>query len=168
MRQIRDCGDDARLVLEIIRRGERASGCEVSEAYGRRDAAGARPPDQTRRVPSPAKAAEAMSRLEFLLDIAWPGLRASSNFDVSNEALPHMRLLEENYLERPCASFAYAGASVGDEVWSRLIEAGTPFREALGALRVEKGTMSRDRRSTAGRRSTTSGSVAWRASAAAM
>ncbi|MER9579922.1 hypothetical protein NKI78_30695 [Mesorhizobium sp. M0400] len=67
-----------------------------------------------------------------------------------------MGLLEESYLERPLRiirlSFSgelayeiYAGASVGDEVWSRLIEAGTPFSqkpygvEALGALRVEKG-----------------------------
>ncbi|ESX97740.1 hypothetical protein X753_32005 [Mesorhizobium sp. LNJC399B00] len=67
-----------------------------------------------------------------------------------------MGLLEESYLERPLRiirlSFSgelayeiYAGASVGDEVWSRLIEAGTPFSqkpygvEALGALRLEKG-----------------------------
>ncbi|TIX17826.1 MAG: sarcosine oxidase subunit alpha, partial [Mesorhizobium sp.] len=39
----------------------------------------------------------------------------------------------------------YTGASVGKEMWCRLIEAGTPFGqkpygvEALGALRVEKG-----------------------------
>ncbi|TJV13547.1 MAG: hypothetical protein E5Y16_33960, partial [Mesorhizobium sp.] len=62
-----------------------------------------------------------MSRLEFLLDIAWPGLRVSVTsiteewaamsvagpksceiqFRLSNEALPHMGLLEENYRERP-------------------------------------------------------------------
>ncbi|MER8474241.1 sarcosine oxidase subunit alpha family protein [Mesorhizobium sp. M1328] len=131
---------------------------------------------------STAKAADVMSWLEFLLDIAWPGLRVSvtsvtdewaamsvagpksrdilaaafPDLDVSNEALPHMGLLEEKYRGRPLRmvrlSFSgerayeiYAGASVGKEVWSLLMEAGVPFGqkpygvEALGALRVEKG-----------------------------
>ncbi|MER9223472.1 sarcosine oxidase subunit alpha family protein [Mesorhizobium sp. M0644] len=131
---------------------------------------------------STAKGADVMSRLEFLLDTAWPDLRVSltsvtdewaamsvagpksrdilaaafPNFDVSNEALAHMGLLEENYRERPLRiirlSFSgeqayeiYAAAGVGEEVWSRLIEVGAPFGqrpygvEALGALRVEKG-----------------------------
>ncbi|WP_353642578.1 sarcosine oxidase subunit alpha family protein [Mesorhizobium sp. WSM2239] len=131
---------------------------------------------------STAKAADVMSRLEFLLDTAWPDLRVSvtsvtyewaamsvagpnsrdilaaafPDLDVSNEALPHMGLLEEQYRDMHLRiirlSFSgerayeiYVGASLGNEVWCRLIEAGAPFGlkpygvEALGALRVEKG-----------------------------
>ncbi|WP_287207863.1 2Fe-2S iron-sulfur cluster-binding protein, partial [Mesorhizobium sp.] len=131
---------------------------------------------------STAKVAEVMSRLEFLLDTAWPDLRvavtsvtdewaamsvagpksrdvlaaAFPDLDVSNEALPHMGLLEEKYCDRPLRiirlSFSgerayeiYAGASMGKEVWWQLIEAGAPFGlkpygvEALGTLRIEKG-----------------------------
>ncbi|MDX8462472.1 sarcosine oxidase subunit alpha family protein [Mesorhizobium humile] len=131
---------------------------------------------------STAKGPDVLSRLEFLLDTAWPDLRVSvtsvtdewaamsvagpksrdilaaafTNLDVSNKALPHMGQLEANYRNRPLRiirlSFSgerayeiYAGASVGKEVWCRLIEAGVPFGlkpygvEALGALRVEKG-----------------------------
>ncbi|RVD30881.1 MULTISPECIES: sarcosine oxidase subunit alpha family protein [unclassified Mesorhizobium] len=131
---------------------------------------------------STAKAADVMSRLEFLLDTAWPGLRVSvtsvtdewaamsvagptsreilaaafPDLNVSNEALPHMGFLEGRYRDKPLRiirlSFSgerayeiYTGASVGKEMWCRLIEAGTPFGqkpygvEALGALRVEKG-----------------------------
>ncbi|PTE06327.1 sarcosine oxidase subunit alpha family protein [Mesorhizobium helmanticense] len=131
---------------------------------------------------STARAADVMSRLEFLLDTAWPDLRVSvssvsdewaamsvagpksrdilaaafPDLDVSNDALPHMGLLEGRYRDRPLRiirlSFSgerayeiYAGASVGKEAWCRLIDAGTPFGlkpygiEALGALRVEKG-----------------------------
>ncbi|MES0070474.1 sarcosine oxidase subunit alpha family protein [Mesorhizobium sp. M0074] len=131
---------------------------------------------------STAKGADVLSRLEFLLDTAWPDLRVSAtsvtdewaamsvagpksrdilaaalpDLDLSNEALPHMGLLEANYSGTPLRiirlSFSgeqayeiYVGASIGEEVWSRLIEAGTPFRlrpygvEALGALRIEKG-----------------------------
>ncbi|RWO18468.1 MAG: sarcosine oxidase subunit alpha family protein [Mesorhizobium sp.] len=81
---------------------------------------------------------------------------AFPDLDVSNAALPHMGLIEAKYNGRPLRiirlSFSgerayeiYAGASVGKEVWCRLIEAGAPFGqkpygvEALGALRVEKG-----------------------------
>ncbi|BCH26970.1 sarcosine oxidase subunit alpha [Mesorhizobium sp. L-8-3] len=131
---------------------------------------------------STAKAADVMSRLEFLLDTAWPDLRVSvtsvtdewaamsvagpnsrdilaaafPDLDVSNEALPHMRLLEGKYRDRRLRivrlSFSgerayeiYVGASLGAEVWCRLMEAGAPFGlkpygvEALGSLRVEKG-----------------------------
>ncbi|WP_208646587.1 2Fe-2S iron-sulfur cluster-binding protein [Mesorhizobium waimense] len=131
---------------------------------------------------STAKAADVMSRLEFLLDTAWPDLRVSvtsvtyewaamsvagpnsrdilaaafPDLDVSNEALPHMGLLEEQYRDMHLRiirlSFSgerayeiYVGASLGNEVWCRLMEAGAPFGlkpygvEALGALRVEKG-----------------------------
>lgn len=131
---------------------------------------------------STAKAPDVLSWLEFLLDTAWPGLRVSvnsvtdqwaamsiagpkshdilvaafPNLDVSNEALPHMGLIEEKYLNKPLRiirlSFSgerayeiYAGASVGKAVWCRLIETGARFGlkpygiEALGALRIEKG-----------------------------
>ncbi|MCV3211489.1 sarcosine oxidase subunit alpha family protein [Mesorhizobium sp. YC-39] len=131
---------------------------------------------------STARAADVMSRLEFLLDTAWPDLRVSvssvsdewaamsvagpksrdilaaafPDLDVSNDALPHMGLLEGRYRDKPLRiirlSFSgerayeiYTGASVGKEAWCRLMEAGTPFGlkpyglEALGALRVEKG-----------------------------
>lgn len=131
---------------------------------------------------STARSADVMSRLEFLLDTAWPDLRVSvtsvsdewaamsvagpksrdilaaafPDLDVSNDGLPHMGLLEDRYRDKPLRiirlSFSgerayeiYTGASVGKEVWCRLMEAGTPFGlkpyglEALGALRVEKG-----------------------------
>jgi sarcosine oxidase subunit alpha len=131
---------------------------------------------------STAKAADVMSRLEFLLDTAWPDLRVSvtsttdewaamsvagpksreilaaafPDLNVSNEALPHMGFLEAKYLDKPLRiirlSFSgerayevYVGASIGAEVWRRLLEYGAPFGlrpygiEALGALRVEKG-----------------------------
>ncbi|PBB52159.1 MULTISPECIES: sarcosine oxidase subunit alpha family protein [Mesorhizobium] len=81
---------------------------------------------------------------------------AFPDLDVSNEGLPHMGLLEGKYRARPLRiirlSFSgerayeiYAGASLGKEVWCRLMEAGAPFGlkpygvEALGTLRVEKG-----------------------------
>ncbi|MER9268569.1 sarcosine oxidase subunit alpha family protein [Mesorhizobium sp. M0410] len=131
---------------------------------------------------STAKVADVMSRLEFLLDTAWSGLRVSvnsvtdewaamsvagpksrdilsaafSDLDVSNEALPHMGLIEGKYRDRPLRimrlSFSgerayeiYVGASAGQEVWCRLVEVGAPFGlkpyglEALGTLRIEKG-----------------------------
>ncbi|WP_287318303.1 sarcosine oxidase subunit alpha family protein [Mesorhizobium sp.] len=131
---------------------------------------------------STAKAADVMSRLEFLLDTAWPGLRVSvtsatdewaamsvagpnsrdilaavfPDLDVSNHALPHMGLLDTKFRDSALRilrlSFSgerayeiYVGATLGKEVWCRLIEAGAPFGlkpygvETLGALRVEKG-----------------------------
>ncbi|TIP26305.1 MAG: sarcosine oxidase subunit alpha family protein [Mesorhizobium sp.] len=131
---------------------------------------------------STARGADVMSRLEFLLDTAWPDLRVSvtsvsdewaamsvagpksrdvlaaafPDLDVSNDALPHMGLLEGRYRDKHLRiirlSFSgerayeiYAGASVGKKAWCRLTEAGAPFGlkpyglEALGALRVEKG-----------------------------
>ncbi|MFD2052063.1 aminomethyltransferase family protein [Mesorhizobium calcicola] len=131
---------------------------------------------------STARAADVMSRLEFLLDTAWPNLRVSvtsvsdewaamsvagpksrdilaaafADLDVSNDALPHMGLLEGRYRERPLRiirlSFSgerayeiYVGATVGREAWCHLLDAGALFGlkpygiEALGALRVEKG-----------------------------
>jgi sarcosine oxidase subunit alpha len=123
-----------------------------------------------------------LSRLEFLLDTAWPDLRVAVTsvtdewaamsvagpksreilaaafpaLDVSNAALPHMGVIEGEFEGRALriirlsysgerAYEVYAGASAGERVWSRLIEAGGPFGlkpygvEALGALRVEKG-----------------------------
>ncbi|MER9952411.1 sarcosine oxidase subunit alpha family protein [Mesorhizobium sp. M0047] len=131
---------------------------------------------------STAKAADVLSRLEFLLDTAWPELRvavtsvsdewaamsvagpksrailaaAFPSLDVSNEALPHMGLLESQWEGRALrilrlsysgerAYEIYVGATAGERLWSRLLEAGRPFDlkpygvEALGALRVEKG-----------------------------
>jgi sarcosine oxidase subunit alpha len=131
---------------------------------------------------STAKAADVLSRLEFLLDTAWPDLRvavtsitdewaamsvagprsrdilaaAFPSLDVSNEALPHMGLLESEFEGRALriirlsysgerAYEVYVGASAGDVVWRRLLQAGEAFGlkpygvEALGALRVEKG-----------------------------
>jgi heterotetrameric sarcosine oxidase alpha subunit len=131
---------------------------------------------------STAKAADVLSRLEFLLDTAWPDLRvavtsitdewaatsvagpksrdilaaAFPSLDVSNEALPHMGLLESELEGRALriirlsysgerAYEVYVGASAGDAVWRRLLQVGQPFGlkpygvEALGALRVEKG-----------------------------
>jgi heterotetrameric sarcosine oxidase alpha subunit len=131
---------------------------------------------------STAKAAEVLSRLEFLLDAAWPDLRvavtsvsdewaamsvagpksrevlaaALPGFDISNESLPHMGLLEGAWEGKPLrilrlsysgerAYEVYVGASAGERLWSRLLAAGEPFGlkpygvEALGALRVEKG-----------------------------
>ncbi|MER9328433.1 sarcosine oxidase subunit alpha family protein [Mesorhizobium sp. M0488] len=131
---------------------------------------------------STARAAEMLSRLEFLLDTAWPELRvavtsvsdewaamsvagpnsrailaaALPSLDVSNEALPHMGLLESQWKGRALrilrlsysgerAYEIYVGATAGAQLWSHLLEAGGPFGlksygvEALGALRVEKG-----------------------------
>ncbi|MER9585896.1 sarcosine oxidase subunit alpha family protein [Mesorhizobium sp. M0276] len=131
---------------------------------------------------STAKAADVLSRLEFLLDTAWPELRvavtsvsdewaamsvagpksrailaaAFPSLDVSNEALPHMGLHESQWEGRALrilrlsysgerAYEIYVGATAGERLWSRLLEAGRPFDlkpygvEALGALRVEKG-----------------------------
>jgi sarcosine oxidase subunit alpha len=131
---------------------------------------------------STARAADVLSRLEFLLDTAWPDLRVAVSsvtdewaamsvagpksreilaaafpaLDVSNSALPHMGVIEGEFEGRALriirlsysgerAYEVYAGASAGERVWSRLIEAGGPFGlkpygvEALGALRVEKG-----------------------------
>jgi sarcosine oxidase subunit alpha len=131
---------------------------------------------------STARAADVLSRLEFLLDTAWPDLRVAVTsvtdewaamsvagpksreilaaafpaLDVSNAALPHMGVIEGEFEGRALriirlsysgerAYEVYAGASAGERVWSRLIEAGGPFGlkpygvEALGALRVEKG-----------------------------
>ncbi|MDW6023459.1 sarcosine oxidase subunit alpha family protein [Mesorhizobium sp. BAC0120] len=131
---------------------------------------------------STAKAADVMSRLEFLLDTVWPDLRvavtsvtdewaamsvagprsreilaaAFPDLDVSNDALPHMGLSESEFDGRALriirlsysgerAYEVYVGASAGEAVWRRLVEAGAPFGlkpygvEALGALRVERG-----------------------------
>ncbi|MER9017074.1 sarcosine oxidase subunit alpha family protein [Mesorhizobium sp. M0898] len=131
---------------------------------------------------STAKAADVLSRLEFLLDTAWPDLRvavtsvsdewaamsvagpnsrailgvAFPGLDVSDAALPHMGLLESEWQVRGLrilrlsysgerAYEVYVGATAGEQLWSRLLEAGRPFDlkpygvEALGALRVEKG-----------------------------
>ena len=131
---------------------------------------------------STAKAADVLSRLEFLLDTAWPDLRvavtsvsdewaamsvagpksrdilaaAFPDLDVSNEALPHMGLLDAEFDGRALrilrlsysgerAYEVYVGATAGEKAWARLLEAGAPFGlkpygvEALGALRVEKG-----------------------------
>jgi glycine cleavage system aminomethyltransferase T len=131
---------------------------------------------------STAKAADVLSRLEFLLDTAWPDLRvavtsvsdewaamsvagpksrdvlaaAFPELDLSNEAMPHMGLLDASYDGRPLriirlsysgerAYEIYVGATAGETVWRRLLEAGKPLGlapygvEALGALRVEKG-----------------------------
>ncbi|TIT02937.1 sarcosine oxidase subunit alpha family protein [Mesorhizobium sp.] len=131
---------------------------------------------------STAKAADVLSRLEFLLDTAWPDLRVALTsvsdewaamsvagpksrailaamfpaLDVSDDALPHMGLLESEWEGRALrilrlsysgerAYEIYVGATAGEQLWSRLLEAGRPFDlkpygvEALGALRVEKG-----------------------------
>lgn len=131
---------------------------------------------------STAKAADVLSRLEFLLDTAWPDLRVAVTsvsdewaamsvagpnssailgaafpaLDVSDEALPHMGLLESEWEGRGLrilrlsysgerAYEIYVGATAGEQLWSRLLEAGRllelkPYGvEALGALRVEKG-----------------------------
>ena len=123
-----------------------------------------------------------LSRLEFLLDTAWPDLRvavtsvsdewaamsvagpksreilaaAFPSIDVSNEALPHMGLLESEFEGRALrilrlsysgerAYEIYVGATAGEKAWSRFSKAAAPFGlkpygvEALGALRVEKG-----------------------------
>ncbi|MER8944636.1 sarcosine oxidase subunit alpha family protein [Mesorhizobium sp. M0959] len=131
---------------------------------------------------STAKAADVLSRLEFLLDTAWPDLRVAVTsvsdewaamsvagpnsrailnaafpaLDVSEEALSHMGLLESEWEGRALrilrlsysgerAYEVYVGATAGEQLWSRLLEAGRPFDlkpygvEALGALRVEKG-----------------------------
>jgi len=131
---------------------------------------------------STAKAADVLSRLEFLLDTAWPDLRvavssvtdewaamsvagpksrdilaaAFPSLDISNDALPHMGLLEGEFGGRALriirlsysgerAYEIYVGATAGEAVWRRLLQVGEPFGlkpygvEALGALRVEKG-----------------------------
>ncbi|WP_214475623.1 sarcosine oxidase subunit alpha family protein [Mesorhizobium sp. dw_380] len=131
---------------------------------------------------STAKAADVLSRLEFLLDTAWPDLRvavssvsdewaamsvagpnsrailaaAFPSLDVSNEALPHMGLLESQWEGRALrilrlsysgerAFEIYVGATAGEGLWRHLLETGGRFDlrpygvEALGALRVEKG-----------------------------
>ncbi|MER9254627.1 sarcosine oxidase subunit alpha family protein [Mesorhizobium sp. M0598] len=131
---------------------------------------------------STAKAADVLSRLEFLLDTAWPDLRVTVTsvsdewaamsvagpnsrailnaafpaLDVSEEALSHMGLLESEWEGRALrilrlsysgerAYEIYVGATAGEQLWSRMLEAGRPFDlkpygvEALGALRVEKG-----------------------------
>ncbi|MER9246770.1 sarcosine oxidase subunit alpha family protein [Mesorhizobium sp. M0590] len=131
---------------------------------------------------STAKAADVLSRLEFLLDTAWPDLRVAVTsvsdewaamsvagpnsrailnaafpaLDVSEEALSHMGLLESEWEGRALrilrlsysgerAYEVYIGATAGEQLWSRLLEAGRSFDlkpygvEALGALRVEKG-----------------------------
>ncbi|MER8974912.1 MULTISPECIES: sarcosine oxidase subunit alpha family protein [unclassified Mesorhizobium] len=131
---------------------------------------------------STTKAADVLSRLEFLLDTAWPDLRVAVTsvsdewaamsvagpnsrailnaafpaLDVSEEALSHMGLLESEWEGRALrilrlsysgerAYEVYVGATAGEQLWSRLLEAGRPFDlkpygvEALGALRVEKG-----------------------------
>lgn len=131
---------------------------------------------------STAKAADVLSRLEFLLDTTWPELRvavtsvsdewaamsiagdksrdvlsaALPGIEVSNEALPHMGLLESAWQGKSLrilrlsysgerAYEVYVGASAGERLWTHLLSAGEPFGlkpygvEALGALRVEKG-----------------------------
>ncbi|TIM28008.1 MAG: sarcosine oxidase subunit alpha family protein, partial [Mesorhizobium sp.] len=131
---------------------------------------------------STAKAADVLSRLEFLLDMAWPDLRVAVTsvsdewaamsvagpksrailaaafpaLDVSDAALAHMGLLESEWQGRALrilrlsysgerAYEIYVGATAGEQLWSRLLEAGRPLDlkpygvEALGALRVEKG-----------------------------
>ncbi|RWN36497.1 sarcosine oxidase subunit alpha family protein [Mesorhizobium sp.] len=131
---------------------------------------------------STAKAADVLSRLEFLLDTAWPDLRVAVTsvsdewaamsvagpksrailsvafpaLDVSDAALAHMGLLESEWQGHALrilrlsysgerAYEIYVGATAGEQLWSRLLEAGRPFDlkpygvEALGALRVEKG-----------------------------
>ncbi|GLR54455.1 sarcosine oxidase subunit alpha family protein [Shinella yambaruensis] len=131
---------------------------------------------------STAKAADVMSWLEFLLDVAWPELRVSVTsvtdewagmsvagpksravlaaafpaIDVSNEALPHMGLVEGTFrgsrLRIVRLSYSgerayeiYVGASQGLAAWEHLLAMGKdsdlrPYGvEALGALRIEKG-----------------------------
>jgi len=131
---------------------------------------------------STAKAADVLSRLEFLLDTAWPELRVAVTsvtdewaamsvagprsrdilaaafpaLEVSNDALPHLGLLEGEFEGRALriirlsysgerAYEIYVGASAGQAVWTRLLKVGGPLGlkpygvEALGALRVEKG-----------------------------
>ncbi|MUZ75897.1 sarcosine oxidase subunit alpha family protein [Agrobacterium vitis] len=131
---------------------------------------------------STAKSADVMSRLEFLLDTAWPDLRVSvtsvsdewaamsiagpksrdilkaafPDLDVSNEALPHMGLVDGRYIGTALRiirlSFSgerayeiYVRATRGRELWCHLLKCGSdhglkPYGiEALGALRVEKG-----------------------------
>jgi len=131
---------------------------------------------------STARAADVMSWLEFLLGVAWPELRVSvtsvtdewagmsvagpesravlaaafPDFDVSNEALPHMGVVEGAFrasrLRIVRLSYSgerayevYVGASQGLAAWEHLLAAGRPAGlmpygvEALGALRIEKG-----------------------------
>jgi len=131
---------------------------------------------------STAKAADVMSWLEFLLDVAWPELRVSvmsvtdewagmsvagphsravlaaafPEIDLSNEALPHMGLVEGTFrgsrLRIIRLSYSgerayeiYIGASQGLAAWEHLLAKGSEQGlkaygvEALGALRIEKG-----------------------------
>lgn len=131
---------------------------------------------------STAKAADVMSWLEFLLDVAWPEFRVSVSsvtdewagmsvagpasrailekafpeIDVSNDALPHMGLVEGTFrgsaLRIIRLSYSgerayeiYVGTSQGLMAWQHLLDAGAdhglkPYGvEALGALRIEKG-----------------------------
>jgi methylglutamate dehydrogenase subunit C len=133
-----------------------------------------------------AQAARVMSHLEFLAQVVWPQLRvtlasvtdqwaamslagprsrdvlsaAFPGLDLSNEALPHMGLMDVP----ACSSLpgvplrivrltfsgelayeVYAPWHSGRRVWEHLIERGKPWNlrpyglEALGSLRIEKG-----------------------------
>ncbi|TIP79862.1 MAG: sarcosine oxidase subunit alpha family protein, partial [Mesorhizobium sp.] len=113
---------------------------------------------------STAKAADVLSRLEFLLDTAWPDLRVAVTsvsdewaamsvagpksrailsaafpaLDVSDAALAHMGLLESEWQGHALlilrlsysgerAYEIYVGATAGEQLWSRLLEAGRAF-----------------------------------------
>lgn len=133
-----------------------------------------------------AQAAKVMSHLEFLLQVVWPELRvtvasvsdqwaamsmagprsrdvlraALSGVDCSNEAIPHMGVLDTTgsgplagvplriirlTFSGELAYEVYTPTHYGRRVWEHLLEAGKAWQlrpyglEALGSLRIEKG-----------------------------
>ena len=133
-----------------------------------------------------AQAGRVMSHLEFLLQVVWPDLRvtvasvsdqwaamsvagpqvrnvlraAFPNIDFSNEAIPHMGLVDVPLVgalagvtirvirltfSGEMAYEVYAPTHHGQRIWEHLLEAGKPWDmqayglEALGSLRIEKG-----------------------------
>jgi sarcosine oxidase subunit alpha len=133
-----------------------------------------------------AQAAKVMSHLEFLLQVVWPGLRvtvasisdqwaamsvagpktrdvlqaAFPQIDFSNEALPHMGVLDAELsgalqtvrvriirltFSGELAYEVYTPTHYGRLIWEHLLTSGKPWNlrpyglEALGSLRIEKG-----------------------------
>ena len=127
-------------------------------------------------------AAKVQSQLEFLLQVAWPDLRCHAvsvteqyaqfalagpksrdvlarllpQADVSNDALPHLAILQTELDGTPLIVYrmsysgerAYEiaiGADCGEALWMRILDAGREFgivpygTEAMGVLRIEKG-----------------------------
>ena len=133
-----------------------------------------------------AQAAKVMGHLEFLLQVVWPELRvtvasisdqwaamsmagpkardvlkaAFPELDVSNEAIPHMGVLDADLagalagvhiriirltFSGELAYEVYTPTHHGRRIWDHLLEVGKPWKlrpyglEALGSLRIEKG-----------------------------